>query len=107
MSGPERPERPERPVRSCKEGSLLECRVVPSSSRNCIAEVTDNSVRIKITSPPLEGRANRALIIFLGKTFKISKSRIKIVGGGSARNKRVLLTGLAREEVLKTLREKT
>ena len=95
------------PVRSCKEGSLLECRVVPSSSRNRIAEVTDNSVRIKITSPPLEGKANKTLTIFLGKIFKISKSRVKIVRGESAKRKRVLLAGLTREEVLKTLREKT
>jgi len=92
-------------VLTCKEGSLLDCRVVPSSSRNCIAEVTDSGVRIKITSPPVEGKANRALTAFLGKTFKISKNRVKIVSGEAARRKRVLLTGLTRQEVLKTLRE--
>ncbi|MFQ5432621.1 MAG: DUF167 domain-containing protein [Nitrospinota bacterium] len=94
------------PVQSCEEGSLLDCRVVPSSSRNCIAEVTDDNVRIKITSPPLEGKANKTLTAFLGKMFKISKNRVKIVSGESARKKRVLLAGLTREEALKTLREK-
>jgi len=64
-------------------------------------------VRIKITSPPLEGKANKTLTAFLGKTFKISKNRVKIVSGEAARQKTVLLAGLASEEVLKILGEKT
>ena len=94
-------------VQSCEEGVLLNCRVVPSSSRNAVAQVTDSTVRIKVMSPPLEGKANKALTAFLGKIFKISKSRVKIISGESARQKKLLLTGLTKEEVLKTLRELT
>jgi hypothetical protein len=80
--------------------------VAPSSSRNEIADVTDDAVRIKVTAPPVEGKANRALAAFLGKTFKIPKSRVKIVKGEAGRQKKVLLAGLEKEEVIKILMEK-
>ena len=86
---------------------MLHCRILPSSSRNAVAEVSDAVVRIKITSPPLEGKANKTLTAFLAKVFKISKNRVKIVSGVSARQKTLLLAGLDSEEVLKTLRDKT
>ncbi len=99
--------RPERPVKSCKEGALLNCRILPSSSRNAVVEVTDAVVRIKITSPPLEGKANKTLAAFLAKMFKISKNRVKIVSGLSAKQKTLLMVGLESEKVLTILRKKT
>ena len=94
-------------VTDCEEGSLLNCRILPSSSRNAVAEVSDGVVRIKVTSPPLEGKANKTLTAFLAKVFKISKNRVKIVSGESGRQKTIMLAGLNSEEVLKILREKT
>lgn len=93
-------------VQTCKEGVLLTCRVLPSASRTEISELDDAAVRIKVTAPPVEGKANKAVADFLAKKFKLPKSRVKIVKGESGRRKTVLLAGLGKEEVMRTLRGK-
>ena len=93
-------------MQACKDGSLLTCRVLPSSSRTEITELDDTAVRIKVTAAPVEGKANKAVVDFLAKKFKLPKSRVKIVKGESGRQKTVLLAGLEKEEVMRTLRGK-
>ena len=92
-------------VQACKEGSLLSCRVLPSSSRTEIVELDATAVRIKVTAAPVDGKANKAVTDFLAKKFKLPKSRVKIVKGESGRQKTVLLAGMGTEETKKILRE--
>ena len=84
---------------------MLACRIAPSSSKNAITEVTKEFVRIKVTAPPVEGRANKELADFLAKFFRLPKSRIKIVKGASGKNKRVVLEGMDEGEVKMKLGE--
>jgi len=85
--------------------TILTCRVVPASSRNSVAEICDEFIRIKLTSPPVEGKANKSLIQFLGKLFKIEKRRIKIISGESSKRKRVAFEETASSEIEKKLKE--
>lgn len=64
-------------------------RVVPRSSFNYIEKISESEYRVKLTSPPVEGKANEKLIEVLSEYFGVAKSLIIIVGGKSSRIKMV------------------
>jgi uncharacterized protein (TIGR00251 family) len=65
-----------------KRGAALTVRVTPRASRTSFGGVLeDGTVRIRISDPPLEGRANAALIKFISKVLGVSRSRVEIVAG--------------------------
>ncbi len=66
---------------------MLSCYIQPKSSRDEIVGLHGNSVKIRITAPPVHGKANTQLIKFLAKIFGVSKSSITIASGESGRNK--------------------
>jgi len=64
-------------------------KVIPRSSRNKITELPDGSLKVKLTTAPVDGKANEALIKFLCKHFDVPKSKIKIVKGLTSKNKTI------------------
>lgn len=71
-----------------KRGSALAVRVTPRASHNKIMEVmSDGTVRIHIAAPPVDGDANRELIVFLAEVLGVAKSRLEIVAGATGRDK--------------------
>lgn len=62
-------------------------KVIPRSSKNEIMEIAKNEYKIKVTAPPVDGKANQMVIKILAKHFGVSKSSIEIVGGKSAKIK--------------------
>ena len=71
-----------------KKGSALAVRVTPRASKNEIVEVlNDGTVKIHLTAPPVEGKANEALIKFLAEVLDVSPARIEVVAGASGRDK--------------------
>lgn len=68
---------------------LLSVRVQPKASRDEIIGPHENALKIRITAPPVDGKANTHLIRFLAKTFGVPKSRVEIVSGESGRLKRL------------------
>jgi hypothetical protein len=67
--------------------------VVPGSSRSEIAGSHNDSLRVRVASRPIEGAANEELILILAKTFKVSKSNVRIVSGARGRAKQVSIKG--------------
>ena len=66
----------------------LNIRVLPRSSKNeVVGQMRDGVLKIKLTAPPVEGKANEALIEILSEHFKVQKNKIKIVKGLTSRNK--------------------
>lgn len=66
----------------------LRVRVQPGAKQNRVVEkMADGTMKISLTAPPTEGRANEALVEFLSQHFKVPKSQIKIIGGLKSRNK--------------------
>lgn len=68
---------------------MLSLRVQPRASADTIGEVSGDSLKIRLTAPPVEGRANAHLRRFLAKLFAVPQSRIELVSGEQARLKRV------------------
>lgn len=66
-------------------------RVQPRAASDAFAEHNDEYIKIRITAPPVDGKANKHLIAFLAKTFKVAKSNITLLSGETGRNKRLLI----------------
>jgi uncharacterized protein (TIGR00251 family) len=83
-----------------KKGAALAIRVTPRASHNEVVEVLgDGTVKIRLTAPPVEGQANRALLEFLSEILKVSPSRLEIVAGTTGRDKLVSILDLDAETV--------
>lgn len=77
-----------------KDGQVrFNVHVVPGSSRSEIAGTHNDSLRVRVAARPVEGAANEELILILAKTFKVSKSSVRIVGGARGRAKQVSIDG--------------
>ena len=73
-------------IKQTDEGILVNIKIVPNSSKNDII-LEEEFVKIKITALPIEGKANKALIEFLSKKFKLPKTSIEIVKGETTKEK--------------------
>ena len=71
----------------------LQIKVIPGAKRNLFKEQGD-SIKVYLTAPALEGRANEALVDFLAEHFGIKRSTIEIVKGLKSRHKVVNILGL-------------
>ena len=80
--------------------TTISIRVYPNATRNEIADFTDDILRVKIAASPLKGRANKELLSFLCRLLAVSKDRVSIVKGHTARNKIVAIDGMSKESAL-------
>ncbi|MEW6739271.1 MAG: DUF167 domain-containing protein [Nitrospirota bacterium] len=82
------------PHTKVKDGIIIQVKVIPRSSKKEIAGVEGNTIKIKLTAPPVEGAANEQLIELLSETLSIKKGNIEIVKGDSSRYKTVKIKGV-------------
>jgi uncharacterized protein (TIGR00251 family) len=97
------------PLRESPSGVSFAVRVQPRASRTAITGVLgegDNAaLKISLTAPPVEGKANEALACFFAELLDIPRSSIEIVSGGQSRNKVVRVREVSTEQVLSRLKE--
>lgn len=78
-------------------------KIIPRSSRNDILGREGSVYRIKVTSPPVDGKANKTLITLLSNKIKIPKKDIQIISGEKSRNKRIRINGVSGNEITRLL----
>ena len=79
---------------SIKAGQVVfKVHVVPGSSHSEIAGSHNESLRVRLAARPIEGAANKELILVLAKTFNVAKSNVRIVSGHRGRAKQVSIEG--------------
>ena len=78
-------------IRKIPEGMVFKVLIQPRSSKNMIAGLHGDALKIKLTAPPVDNAANQMCIKFLAKSLEVSKSSLEIVAGHTSRNKQVLL----------------
>jgi uncharacterized protein (TIGR00251 family) len=83
----------EIPYHKVEDGITVDIKVIPRSSKKEIAGASNGIVKVKLTSPPVEGEANAQLIELLSKHFKVSKGSVSIIKGETSRNKTVKIKG--------------
>ena len=81
------------------EGEItLTLYVQPRASRTRITGLHDGSLRLALTAPPVEGQANRQVISFLAKLFRVPKNAVTIAGGEQGRTKRLHIAGISLDQ---------
>lgn len=87
------------PLRETAAGVSFKVRVQPRASRTAISGVLgegmDAALKVALATPPVEGRANEALVRFFAELLDVPPSAIEIVSGGQSRNKVVRVTGVS------------
>lgn len=71
----------------------------PRASRNSVDEFREGALRVRVTAPPQEGKANAAVVELLADFLDVPKGRIKIVRGASSRNKVIEFSGVNDEDL--------
>lgn len=80
--------------------------VQPNAPRSRLTGFEGGIWQIKVAAPPLKGRANQELEIFLSQRLQVSKSAVSVVKGQTSRHKTVAVNGLSQEEVARRLMPK-
>ena len=85
-------------IKDTKNGLLATIKISPNSKTNEIIK-TETETKIKITAQPIDGKANKGLIEFLSKKFKIPKTSIQIVKGETSKEKTILFVTSDEEKI--------
>ena len=81
------------------DGVTFSVHVQPRSSRNGICGIHGDAIKLRLTSPPVEGEANRLCAEFLAKLLKVPKSAVTIIAGEKSRHKTIRVAGATAQAV--------
>ena len=93
----------ERAVTDSRDGALIRLHIQPGAKRSAPAGLFGDALKVAIQAPPVDGKANAALIKTLAKWFGVSANQIEIKSGEFSRDKLVLLRGGNAETIIKAL----
>jgi uncharacterized protein (TIGR00251 family) len=86
-------------ITGTERGVTFAVRVVPRASKDEIVGIHGDALKIRVTAPPVEGRANETLVAFLADQLGVRKSQVEIVAGTTSRRKTIRVVGLWPQEV--------
>lgn len=81
-------------IRENKQGVFFKIKVQPRASKNEVAGLVGDALKVRLTSPPVDGEANEACIKFFADTLSIPKSSVEIINGHTSRTKTIFIKGL-------------
>jgi hypothetical protein len=84
-------------------GICFAVKVHPRAKKNAITGQIGGALKLSLTAPPIEGRANDACIEFFAKLLKVPRSSVTIASGQTRRNKVIRVAGVSAEELRKRL----
>ncbi len=93
-------------IRDTPDGATFQVRVQPRAKKNAVAGEVGEALKLALTAPPIEGRANQACIAFLAELLNISRSSVTIAAGQSSRNKVIRVVGVSAAQVEDRLSKK-
>ena len=83
--------------------AVLQLRVTPRARRDALGAMEAGVLPVRLAAPPVEGAANKALILLLARALGVPRSAIEIESGARGRRKRVRISGLDSEEAARRL----
>ena len=86
-------------IRDIPNGCTLPVRVHPGARRNAITGIHDGALKVSLTTPPTDGRANQALIAFLAGELHIPRAHISLLTGATSRSKTLRIAGLSADQL--------
>ncbi len=82
---------------------VLRLHAQPGAKRTSVVGLYGDKLKIAIATPPVDGKANQAIIAFLAKTLGVSKSKISLISGETSREKRIRIQGITANECVAKL----
>jgi len=79
------------PIEKKPDGIVLNIYVQPKSSKNEISGIHNNALKIRITAPPSDNKANQMCLKFLAKQLNLPKSNLELISGKTSRNKQIFI----------------
>ncbi len=92
------------PLREVKDGVTFSIKVHPRAKKDAISGVIGDALKLSLTAPPVEGKANEACIRFFADFLRVPRSSVTIAAGESSRNKVIRVHGLTAAQVEERLR---
>lgn len=90
-------------LKESPDGITIKVKVQPRASKNAIAGLLGDSLKVSLTSPPVEGAANAACVEFFADLCGVAKSKVTIVSGQKSREKIVRVAGITKAAFLSIL----
>ncbi len=90
-------------LQGAEDGVMIKVYVQPRASKNELAGLQGDELKLRLTSPPVEGAANKLCREFLAKLLGVAKGRVALVAGDKSRHKRIFVQGLTAEQARRTL----
>lgn len=90
-------------ARSMGDGVAVDLLVQPRASKNEVVGPQGEELKVRLTSPPVEGAANRLCCAFLAKRLRVGKGSVELVAGEKSRHKRLLIRGVTVAQVEEAL----
>lgn len=90
-------------LQSQADGVVLNVLVQPRASHNQVVGLQGDELKLRLTSPPVDGAANKLCIHYLAKLFGISKGDVELISGDKSRHKRLLLSGVSESQARQVL----
>jgi uncharacterized protein (TIGR00251 family) len=87
------------PLQESSGGVAFAVKVHPRAKKNAITGELGDALKVSLTAPPLEGRANEACVEFFAKLLKVPRSSVTIASGQTSRNKVIRVAGLTAQQV--------
>lgn len=84
-------------------GVRLHLRIVPRADRNAVQGVQGDALKIRLQAPPVDNKANEALVRFLADQLDLPRHRLRLAAGAAGRNKQVVVAGLEKNEIARRL----
>jgi uncharacterized protein len=94
-------------LREHEGGVSFQVRLHPRAKKDAVTGEHGDALKVALTAPPVEGRANDALIAFLAQLLKVPRSSVSIAAGQGSRNKVVRVAGLSAAAARQILEETT
>jgi len=91
-------------VKDTAAGATFAVRVQPRARKNAVSGEMGDALKLALTAPPVEGKANAACVEFLADLLDVPRSSITIAAGETSRNKVIRVDGLSAAEVEQRLR---
>tara|TARA_B100000686_G_C16410573_1_gene772004 strand:- start:17 stop:316 length:300 start_codon:yes stop_codon:yes gene_type:complete len=93
-------------VNTYQDGIRFSAIIQPRSSKNEVTGIYKGAIKIRLTSPPVDGAANKSCLHFFSKWLDVAPSKISITRGHSSKNKTIKVVGLSEKQFLEILKIK-
>ena len=86
-------------INTCQDGIRFSAIIQPRSSKNEVTGIYKDAIKIRLTSPPVDGAANKSCLRFFSKWLEVAPSKVSITSGHSGKNKVIKVMGLSKKAV--------